>query len=124
MEPLSREFGWSRAQLSLGISVAAFSNGIFSIPIGLLVDRVGPRCVGLFGVLAMCGVFALLSTTTGTVANWIGLWIGIAVGTMFVQATVWISAVASRFEASRGLAFAVTLSGSSVAAVVNPVLAT
>ena len=114
----------SRAQLSLGISVAAVSNGIFCIPIGILVDRVGPRCVGLIGVPVMSGVFALLSTTTGTTANRIGLWIGIAVGTMFVQATVWISAVASRFEASRGLAFSITLSGPSVAAVVDPVLAT
>jgi MFS family permease len=124
MEPLSREFGWSRAQISVGISVATFSSGIFCVPIGILVDRVGPRCVGLIGVPAMSGVFALLSTTTGTTANWIGLWIGIAIGTMFVQPTVWTSAVASRFEASRGLAFAITLSGSSVAAIVNPVLAT
>ena len=124
MEPLSREFGWSRAQISVGISVATFSSGIFCVPIGILVDRVGPRCVGLIGVPAMSGVFALLSTTTGTVANWIGLWIGIALGMMFVQPIVWISAVATRFEASRGLAFAMTLSGPSVAAVVNPVLAT
>jgi MFS family permease len=124
MEPLAREFGWSRAQLSVGISVAAFSSGIFCIPIGILVDRVGPRRVGLIGVPAMSGVFALLSTTTGTTANWIGLWIVIAVGTLFVQATVWTSAVASRFEASRGLAFAITLSGASVAAAVYPVLAT
>jgi MFS family permease len=124
MEPLAREFSWSRAQLSVGISVAAFTSGIFCIPIGILVDRVGPRRVGLIGVPAMSGVFALLSTTTGTTANWIGLWIVIAVGTLFVQATVWTSAVASRFEASRGLAFAITLSGASVAAALYPVLAT
>jgi predicted MFS family arabinose efflux permease len=38
-----------------------------------------------------------------------------------VQATVWISAVASRFEVSRGLALAVTMSGGSVGATVFPV---
>lgn len=124
MEPLSREFGWSRAQISVGISVAAFSSGVFCIPIGMLVDRIGPRRIGLIGVPAMSAVFALLSTTTGTTANWIGLWCVIAVGTLFVQATVWTSAVASRFEASRGLAFAITLSGASVSAAIFPIIAT
>jgi len=124
MEPLAREFQWSRAQISVGISVAAFTSGIFCIPIGMLVDRVGPRRVGLIGVPAMSGVFALLSTATGSTANWIGLWVVVAVGTLFVQATVWTSAVASRFEASRGLAFAITLSGASFAAAIYPVIAT
>ncbi len=58
-------------------------------------------------------------------ANWLALWGVIAVGTFFVQATVWTSAVASRFEASRGLAFAHhASSGASLAATVYPILAT
>jgi predicted MFS family arabinose efflux permease len=54
----------------------------------------------------------------------LALWGVIAIGTFFVQATVWTSAVASRFEASRGLAFAITLSGASLAATLYPILAT
>jgi MFS family permease len=41
-----------------------------------------------------------------------------------VQATIWTSAVASRFEVSRGLALAITLCGASVGAAVFPLLAT
>src|SRR5690606_38195790 len=41
-----------------------------------------------------------------------------------VQTTVWTSAVTSRFEASRGLALAITLSGASVAATLFPVMTT
>ena len=78
------------------------------------VDRIGPRRVGLIGVPALCGAFALASTATGEFANWLVLWIVIAVGTFGVQATVWTSAVASRFETSRGFAFAITLSGASI----------
>jgi MFS family permease len=122
--PLQQEFAWSRAQVSVGLSVASFISALFCIPIGMLVDRVGPRRVGLVGVLVMSSAFALLGTTTGATANWVLLWSVIAFGTLFVQATVWTSAVASRFEASRGLAFAVTLSGASVSATVFPVLAT
>jgi MFS family permease len=122
--PLQHEFAWSRAQISVGITVASFISALLCIPIGMLVDRVGPRRVGLVGVLVMSAAFALLGTTTGTPANWVGLWSAIALGTLWVQATVWTSAVASRFEASRGLAFAITLSGGSLSATVFPVLAT
>ena len=121
---LQQDFGWSRAQISSGLTIAALISAVGCIPVGMLVDRIGPRRVGLVGVLAMCGAFALASTATGAMANWLALWGVIAVGTFFVQATVWTSAVASRFEASRGLAFAITLSGASFAAMVFPFVAT
>jgi MFS family permease len=122
--PLQQEFGWSRAQTSAGLTVAALLTAIFCIPGGMLVDRIGPRRVGLFGVLAMSGAYALLSTTTGQFTNWLMLWAIIAVAAFWVQATVWTSAVASRFEHSRGIAFAITLSGASLSAAAVPMLAT
>lgn len=124
IEPLQQEFGWSRAQASVGISIASFISAMFCIPIGILVDRIGPRRVGLVGVVLMTGAFALLSTVTGDMGNWVMLWTLLAFGTLAVQATVWTSAVASRFHASRGLAFAITLSGASVSAAVFPIMAT
>lgn len=122
--PLQQEFGWSRAQLSIGITIAGLAGAIFSVPIGLLVDRWGPRIVGLIGVVLMTSSFALLGTATGETANWLLLWCFVAFANLWLQATVWTSAVASRFETSRGLAFGVTLSGASFAATVFPFLAT
>jgi len=124
MDPLAREFEWSRAQISSGITIAAFVSAIFCVPIGMLVDRIGPRRVGLAGVVMMSGAVALLGTATGTESNWILLWGVLAFSTLWVQATVWTSAVNSRFEASRGLALAITLSGASLSATIFPVLAT
>lgn len=124
VEPLQQEFGWSRAQISIGITIAGVVGAMFSVPIGLLVDRVGPRVIGLIGVLLMTGAFAALGTATGQTANWLILWGLVAFANLWLQATIWTSAVASRFEQSRGLAFAVTLSGASVAATVFPLLAT
>src|SRR6266404_1395505 len=40
---LQQEFGWSRAQISAGITIASFGSGIFCVPVGMLVDRLG-RC--------------------------------------------------------------------------------
>ncbi|TGD71202.1 MFS transporter [Mangrovimicrobium sediminis] len=124
IEPIQKEFGWSRAQISSGITIAAFISAIFCVPVGILVDRIGPRRIGLIGVVLMCGCVALLGTATGDKANWLVLWCLLAVSTLWVQATVWTSAVNSRFERSRGLALAITLSGASLSAAIFPVLAT
>lgn len=124
VEPITQEFGWSRARVSSGITIAAFFSAIFCIPIGMLVDRIGPRRVGLFGAVMMAACVALLGTATGGKANWIMLWGLLAISTLFVQATVWTSAVTSRFEESRGMALAITLSGASLSAAIFPVIAT
>ncbi|MFT5483420.1 MAG: MFS family permease [Halieaceae bacterium] len=124
IEPIQEAFGWSRAQATSGLTIATIINAIFCILIGMLVDRIGPRVVGLIGVLLTTGAFALLGTATGEKTNWYLLWGMMAFATLPVQATIWTSAVASRFETSRGMALAVTLSGASLAATVFPLLAT
>lgn len=123
MQPLQDEFGWSRAQTSAGLTIVGLAAAVAALPIGLMVDRLGPRRVGITGTVLMALAFALLSTASGSIANWILLWSVLAFGSFWVQTTVWTSAVASRFETSRGLAFAVTLSGGSLGAAVFPALA-
>lgn len=121
---LEQEFGWTRAQAMLGVSV---SNGVgvfLNILIGMLVDRLGPRRVGLTGLFVKGGSFALLATATGTLLNWSLLWGILAVGVVLVQSTVWTKAVAARFDQSRGLAMAVVLSGTPITAMIAPVLGT
>ena len=124
IEPISTDFGWTRTQTTIGLTISTFIQAIFGILIGYTVDRKGPRPFALIGVLLTCGAFALLGTATGKPSNWYMLWVVMAVATLPVQATVWTSAVASRFETSRGLAFAVTLCGASVATALFPWLGT
>lgn len=122
--PIESAFGWSRAEVTIGLTIATLINALLSVPVGMAVDRLGPRRVGLVGVVLTTSAFAFMGSATGTHGNWWLLWGIIAVATLPVQATVWMSAVASRFETARGLALAVTLSGASVAAAVFPLLAT
>lgn len=124
MEPLQQEFGWTRAQILSGAVIVSFGVALASVPMGVLIDRLGPRRIGLVGVLLMGAAVALLSTATGTMANWLILWAIVAFSAISVQATVWTSAVVSRFDAARGLALAITLSGASVAAFALPLLST
>jgi MFS family permease len=122
--PISETFGWSRTQVTVGLTLSTLIQAVMGIPIGLAVDRWGPRRFGLIGIVLTCAAFALMGTASGGEANWYLLWLIMALATLPVQATIWTSAVATRFEASRGLAFAITLCGASVASSVFPLLGT
>jgi MFS family permease len=124
MEPLQEEFGWARSQISVGLMIAGLVGAGLSIPFGMLVDRFGSRILALMGITLISMAFALLGTTTGTTENWVILWLVFGLANVATQATVWVKAIASCFERSRGLALAVTLSGSSIGATIFPLLAT
>jgi cyanate permease len=121
---VEQQFGWTRAQTMIGLSLSNMVIVFVSVLAGAMVDRVGPRRVGLTGLFVKTGAFALLGTATGSLLNWSLLWVIVAVGVVLVQSTVWTSAVVTRFDHSRGLAMAVVLSGSPITAAVAPVLAT
>lgn len=122
--PLEAQFGWSRAEVMMGLTVSNAIGALCNMGVGLLVDRLGPRPVALTGIVIKAGSIALLATATGALLNWWLLWVVVGIGAMLLQAQVWSSAVASRFDHGRGFAIAVTLCGTSLAAVVCPVLAT
>ncbi|WP_340589019.1 MFS transporter [Erythrobacter alti] len=123
--PVSEGFGWQRSTVTFGITIATLISGLFAVPIGMLVDRVGPRPIGIAGVALLCAAFALIGfASTADEWRWYLLWTVLAFATLPVQATIWTAAVATRFEASRGLAFAITLCGASVAQALFPWLGT
>ncbi len=122
IQPISESFGWDRADTTLGLLISTLIQAVMAVPIGMLVDRIGSRRLALFGVMTTCAAVALLGTATGSFSNWVMLWLVIAFASLPVQATIWMSAVASRFQAARGMALAVTLCGASVAQFLFPVI--
>ncbi|MBW8755007.1 MAG: MFS transporter, partial [Sphingomonadales bacterium] len=61
---------------------------------------------------------------SGSVAQWVVLWMVYALVTLTVTVNVWTAAVAHAFTAGRGLAMGLTLAGTAVAQAVTPILAT
>jgi MFS family permease len=118
--PLERDFGWSRAQVSSGLSIVAVVAVILSPLIGMAVDRFGARRVALGGVTFFCICLALLSQATASIALWWAMWFGIALGAAAIAPTVWAAGVTSLFSTSRGMALAVTLCGTSIGALIVP----
>ena len=121
---LEKAFGWTRSDVMIGVSVSNFAGIFLNIVIGMIVDRFGSRRVALAGLVVKTVSFALLATATGALLNWTFLWLILAVGVVLVQSTVWMRALAKHFDHSRGLAFAVALSGTSIMAIFLPTYAT
>jgi MFS transporter, OFA family, oxalate/formate antiporter len=63
VEPLTREFGWSRAALSGAVSLGGVLAALTSPWIGPLVDRYGSRATLSLAVLAIAAAMMLLSLT-------------------------------------------------------------
>ncbi len=124
MAPLSAAFGWSRAEISSGITVSNSGAAVLGLLVGFMIDRFGPRPVGLIGAVAMATAFALLGTASGSYLNWLFLWFLISLAATCTQTTIWTSAVTSRFDTSRGLAIALTIAINGAAATLFPIVAT
>lgn len=123
MQPLQSAFGWSRAAIASGQTIAGVATVIFAPAMGIAIDRFGPRRIGIAGVVLLCLLTALLSSAGPSVASWQERWVLLALINIAILPNVWTAAVSSVFFAGRGLALAVTLCGSGLGSIITPPLA-
>jgi MFS family permease len=123
VKPLTAEFGWSRADVQLGI---LFSSGLGALTaplIGWLSDRYGPRALVLPGLVGLALGFFVAAGMNGE------LWMFfLAYGCMAILGAgttpvTWTRAIATSFERQRGLALGLTLTGTGICAMLAPVYA-
>ena len=62
-EPIESEFGWSRAEVSLGFSLSLVVSGVLALPVGRWIDLQGPRIVIFSGTVLTSLTFLLLART-------------------------------------------------------------
>jgi predicted MFS family arabinose efflux permease len=118
---LEREFGWPRAETSLGLMIISMISLVGAPLVGMAIDRLGTRRIALTGVLTFCFGLAMLSRATD-LRSWLLLWVLLGMGNMLILPTVWTKAINSCFDANRGIALALTLCGTGIAAAVVPTL--
>lgn len=122
--PIEKEFGWSRAQISIGLTVITVSAGLLTPVLGMVVDRFGPRRVGLPGALSYAATYGLLGLTTANIWSWWGLWFLLAFTVIGIKPLVWTTAVASTFDRNRGFALAIALCGGGLTQAFAPAYST
>jgi MFS family permease len=104
---------WSRAEVALLPSVLALSAGISVLPIGWLLDRVEARLVMIGGAIASCSAFLIAARANSLfpmMAAYLLLGVGISAATVLPASLV----LANWFDARRGLAMGVAISGTTV----------
>ncbi len=121
--PLLTEFGWLRATLSGAASLSFLVHGVFSIFMGGLNDRFGPRAL-----LTACGFFLGIGYLLMTWVNSIwqlylfyGLIIGVGQSGMDV---ILLSTIARWFKKKRGTMSGIIKAGSGVGMVIMPIFVT
>ena len=120
--PLEAEFGWTRAEISAGLTINTVLAVIFSPFIGIMIDRIGVRRLGIYGSIGYCAVFACLAFTGASVWTWWGLWFLLGLIGLAIKPTIWSASVSSMFAASRGLALSVTLCGTALGSSLTPIV--
>jgi MFS family permease len=110
---LVKQFGWSRARVSMLPSALAASAGAGYVIVGWLLDRIDARYVMVAGALIAALAFLTASQAHSfepMVCAYLLLGLGIAASTLIPASLV----VANWFEARRGLAMGIVMSGASV----------
>jgi MFS family permease len=124
MASLQKAFGWSRSEITSGFTIYAVTCVICQPIVGRMIDRFGPRRIALTGLALSGCALSLFGTANGSLTGWLLLWLIYSLSAQLILTPVWSSAVASEFEAGRGLALALTLSGSALSGMVVPIAST
>ncbi|MET0364757.1 MAG: MFS transporter [Sphingobium sp.] len=114
MAPLQDAFGWTRTEISAGLTLFAFITLPFMPLAGMLVDRFGSRRVALPGLLLSSLAFAAFSLQTGSLVLWFVTWVAYTLASLSASILVWSSSISSAFRHNRGLALALLLCGNAL----------
>lgn len=113
MKSVAGEFGWSRTDFSIIISIAAICNALVMPLAGYLVDRFGASRVALVGTVLGCGSYMCLSMTHSFGAFVAITALSVACGNL-ASYPAFLFLTQRWFDKHLGLAFAITSSGLAV----------
>lgn len=120
VQPLSELYGWSRASISSAILMTAIGTLFFAPLIGIVVDKVGARRVGLVGLTGLGLAVIGIGLTGPSVGTWYLAWAVFAAIQPAAGFIVWGKGVTSYFDRNLGLALAVMFMGTSIAISILP----
>ncbi len=121
--PIRQDMGWSLSEITFGLTAVSIIGFVLSPFVGLLVDRFGPRIIGISGISIYLSSLALLSVTGQAIWTWWAASVVLAFGAICTKPTVWIKGIAAAFDKSRGLAIAVVVCGAGFGSAAWPVIA-
>jgi len=123
VKPLTGAFGWSRAAISMCVSIKNIVTAVTSPLIGLLSDRFGPRKFIMTGIFLVGLSYLLVSRTDSLWQMYLtlGVMVGMGMSLLVVPA---VATVNRWFGKKSALANGIVFSGFGVAQMILPPVAT
>lgn len=112
---LEAEFGWSRGDISLAVTLMTLAVFVSGSVAGRLCDRYGAANVGAASLLAYAVGVILLVATAGSIKLFWMLYTLIALLGVGSTPIVLVRPIAAAFEKQRGLALGIALTGAGLA---------
>ncbi len=124
LKPLSEQFHWDRADVSLGFSVAGLSVAVCSPFVGRIVDRLGVRPVLIPCSIAYALAFSSLALLHGALWQFYATYIVIGVAGSGSMHLCYAKVITEWFDRRRGIALATMMAGVALGAMAIPPAAT
>lgn len=124
ISPLEQEFGWSRGQISLGLTVIGYTAIIVFPMAGMLVDRIGARRVMLPSTILFGLIFASMYFLTASLWHFYAICVAIPILAAGTAPLTYSRILVAWFDKKRGLALGVGLAGVGIGAALVPIIAT
>lgn len=121
-DPILKEFGWTRAEMSLGFSLRSMEMGIIDPVIGLAIDRFGPRRAILLGAI-IAGAAVVLMSRVGSLVEFYATLGLLALGAALAFGLPQYTAIANWFARRRSFTMGVLSVGYGVSGALVPILA-
>jgi predicted MFS family arabinose efflux permease len=123
-QPLTDEFGWSRAVVQAAVSCALLGVLCSAWAAGWLIDRIGVRRVALGSQIGLALCFLALPFQTGNPWLWYANWFIMAILGVGTTPLSWSRGIGGWFDKQRGLALGLALTGTGVTAFAAPLVLT
>jgi MFS family permease len=123
MKPIGSETGWSRSEISAGLSIAMMPLLLLLPLIGRFSDRVGARRVVLVGAPAFSLALGSLAWMPASYPAFLLLCALIGTAGVLTYNTLYYAIVANWFDRRLGLALGITAAGTGLGLTIAPVAA-
>jgi MFS family permease len=118
--PVSDEFGWDRANISLAGGAAGLCSALAVPIVGVLMDRWGVRRVLIPAIVAFGASVALIAVSPNSLPVFLALYAIAGVAGAGQGPLGYAKSVASWFDEKRGLALGLTMAGIGIGAALMP----
>ena len=117
LTPMTEEFGWTRATLSLAFGVTFMLSGLLRPVAGYLADRYSPRMIAFSGV-ALTGAMLLLLPLISTLLHLYLIFAVMSIGITLGTGSALTKIVSAWFYRNRGVTLGLITGGASAGAMI------